>query len=171
MADQVGPANPGAAEDSGPDPKLFVVNRPARATDIVPIGPNLIALTVGFACLTAAPTVCLHTLEVLWEDAIGDDQVASFFVMASWEQTLAFASAGAPLFLVIGLILQAWQHRRQFGSRWPALLAFPIAWGLIMPETVLRGGTLLSGAVVASAVALVFALQWGSLVLLRETMD
>ncbi len=171
MADQVGPAEPGADESPGRDPKPFVVDRPARATDIVPIGPNVISLVVGFALWTAAPTVCLHTLEAVWEDAIGEDQLAGLVVMASWQEALAIASVGAPSFLVIGLVLQAWRFRRPFASRWPAILAFPIAWGLIVPEAVLRGGTLLSGAVVASAVALVFAVQWGSLVLLRETMD
>jgi len=171
MADQVGPTDPEAAADSGPDPKLFVANRTTRARDIVPIGPNLIALIVGFTCLMASPTVCLHTLESLWDYAIVEDPVGSFLVLASWDQFLVNSAAGALLFLVIGLILQAWQHRRPFASRWPAVLAFPIAWGLIVPETILRGGTLLSGAVVATAIALVFAVQWGSLVLLRETMD
>ena len=171
MADQVGPEDPEVVEALGQDPKLFVVDRTARARDIVPIGPNLIALIVGFTCLMAAPTVCLHTLESLWDYAIVEDPVGSFLVLASWDQFLVHSAAGALLFLVIGLILQAWQHRRPFASRWPAVLAFPIAWGLIAPETALRGGTLLSGAVVATTVALVFAVQWGSLVLLRETMD
>jgi hypothetical protein len=171
MADQVGPDDPEAVETPGQDPKLFVSDRPARAADIAPIGPNLIALIVGFTCLMAAPTVCLHALESLWDYAIVEDPVGSVLVLASWDQFLVHSVAGALLFLLIGLILQAWQHRRPFASRWPAVLAFPIAWGLIVPETVLRGGTLLSGAVVATAVALVFAVQWGSLVLLRETMD
>lgn len=171
MAEQVDPEDAEAPEGSGPDPSLLLVNRPARATDIVPIGPNLIALIVGFTCLMAAPTVCLHTLESLWDYAIVEDPAGSFLALASWDQFLVHSLAGALLFLVIGLILQAWQHRRPFASRWPALLAFPIAWALIVPETVWRGGTLLSGAVIATAVALVFAVQWGSLVLLRETMD
>src|SRR5262249_48038010 len=159
------------AEGWGGDQDPVLDDRPARAMDIVPIGPNFIAMIVGFAFLTAAPSVCLHTLEALWEDAIGEDRVASLFVMASWEETFAIAAVGASLFLVIGVILQASQHRRPFASRWPALLAFPIAWALIVPETVLRGGSAASGAVVASAVALVFAVQWGSVVILRETMD
>src|SRR5437660_1734202 len=79
--------------------------------------------------------------------------------------------AGALLFLVIGIILQAWQARRPFAARRPALLAFPIAWALIVPETLLRGGSLLAGAVVATAVALAFAVQWGALFLLREAMS
>jgi hypothetical protein len=174
MADQDGPKDPEAVEPPGQDPKLFVVDRTARATDIVPIGPNLIALIMGFTCLMAAPTVCLHTLEAVWDDAIVEivqEPVGNYLVLASWDQFLLYSAAGAILFLVIGLILQALQHRRPFASRWPTLLAFPIAWGLIVPETVLRGGTLLSGAIVATAVALAFAVQWGSLVILRETMD
>jgi hypothetical protein len=171
MADQVSPLEPEAAENSVRDQAPILDQRPARATDIVPIGPNLIAMIVGFAFLTATPTLCLHTLGSLWEDAIGEDRVASYFVMASWEESFAIACVGAPLFLVIGIILQAWQARRPFASRLPALLAFPTAWGLIVPETMLRGGSPASGAVVASAIALVFAVQWGSLVILRETMD
>ncbi len=171
MADQARPAEAARAEDSRRAQDPLAPARPARARDIVPPGPNILATFVGLACLAAAPTICLHTLESLWEDAIGEDRVASYFILAPWEETLFMAVAGALLFLVIGLILQAWQHRRPFESRWPAILAFPIAWALIVPETLLRGGPLVSGAVVASAVALAFAVQWGSLVLLRETMD
>jgi hypothetical protein len=171
MAEPVGRADPRKAEDPARDHDPFRGRRPATAAEIVPIGPNLIALIVGFGCLMAAPTVCLHLLEAVWEDAIGEDQVASLFILASWEETFAIAAVGAPLFLVIGIILQAWQARRPFASRWPAIVAFPIAWGLIVPETLIRGGSSLSGAVVASAVALVFSMQWGSVVVLRETMD
>jgi hypothetical protein len=171
MADRLGPAELEGAGDSRADQDGLLNHRSTRARDIVPIGPNLIATVVGFAFLTAAPTVCLHALEALWEDAIGEDQVARLFVLATWEQTFAIASVGALLFLVIGIILQAWQFHRPFASRWPALLAFPLAWGVIVPETVLRGGSSASGTVVASAIALVFAVQWGSLVILRETMD
>jgi hypothetical protein len=113
----------------------------------------------------------LRVLDALWEEAIGEDRVAGLFILANFEETLVIAVVGALLFLVIGAILQVWQYHRPFPSRWPVFLAFPIAWGLLVPEALLRGGSLLSGAVVGSAIALAFATQWASLVYLREALD
>ena len=144
---------------------------PVAAGDIFPLAPNLAAAIVGFVCLAAVPWVCLHVLAAIWEDAIGDDQVAGLFILADFEQTLVVAVVGALLFLVIGAILQFWQYHRPFPSRRPAFLAFPIAWGLLMPEALMRGGSLLSGAVVGTAIAVAFGIQWAAVVCLRETLD
>jgi hypothetical protein len=165
----MGPPSP---ERPGRDRRLPPATRPtAAAGDIVPIGPNLAAAIVGFVCLAAVPWICLHILVAIWEDAIGVDRVAGLFILADFEQTLIVAAVGALLFLVIGAILQVWQFRHPFPSRRPILLALPIAWGLLMPEALMRGGSLLSGAVVGAAVALAFGIQWAAVVYLREAMD
>jgi hypothetical protein len=170
MVDQVQPVNSTSQEtpDRGPAPAR---RSPVTAGDIVPLGPNLIAAFVGFVGLSAVPWVCLHVLVAIWEDAIGDDQVAGLFILADFERTLVIAVVGALLFLVIGAILQFWQYHHPFPSRRPAFLAFPIAWGLLMPEALMRGGSLLSGAVVGTAIALAFGVQWAAVVYLREAMD
>jgi hypothetical protein len=172
MADRVVPVNSTAAEEPGRSRDPVLPERTATAAgDVFPLVPNLIATIVGFVCLMAVPWICLHVLWALWEDAIGEDRIAGLFILADWEETLIIAVVGALLFLVIGAILQAWQYQRPFSSRWPALLAFPIAWGLLVPEALVRGGSLLSGAVVGSALALAFSIQWAALVYLREAMD
>jgi hypothetical protein len=147
------------------------MERPSGAGDVIPLVPNVLSTIVGFVCLMGAPWICLHVLATLWQDAIGDDRVASLFLLASLEETLVIAVVGALLFLVIGAILQVWQYRRPFPSRWPVLLAFPILWGLLVPEALLRGGSLLSGFVVGSAIATTFGIQWATLVYLREALD
>jgi hypothetical protein len=172
MVDQVDPTNSTAAENPGRDRVPVLAERRAVTVgDVFPLGPNFLATIVGFVCLVFAPWICLHVLAALWEDAIGEDRVAGLFVLANLEETLVIAIVGALLFLVIGAILQVWQYHRPFPSRWPAFLAFPITWGLLVPEALLRGGSLLSGAVVGSAIAVAFAIQWATLVCLREAMD
>ena len=48
--------------------------------------------------------------------------------------TLVVALGAALLFLVIGMVLQFWQHHKPFASWWPVVLAFPVTWGLLLPE-------------------------------------
>jgi hypothetical protein len=172
MAHPSGPADSKAADDLGIDRDPLSTHRPrTSASDVIPIGPNLFATLASFVALSVAPRICLHILDGLWEDAIGEDHVATLFVLANLEETLVIAAVGALFFLVIGIILQAWWHHRPFELRRPILLAFPIAWALIMPESLWRGGSLVSGALIGSAVALAFAVHWEMLVFLNESMD
>jgi hypothetical protein len=151
---------------------LTLIDRPpTTVAEIVPIGPNLLATLGSFIALLAAPWICLHTLEGLWEDAIGEDPVATLFVLANPAETLFIAAAGGVFFLVIGVILQVWWHHWPFPSRRAIVLAFVIAGCLIVPESLLRGGSLVSGLVVASAVALAFTVHWEILTRLSEAMD
>ena len=78
---------------------------------------------------------------------------------------------GSLLFLVIGTVLQAWQHHRPFPSRWPVILAFPIACVLLLPECPAARGLVFSGAVVGTVIALAFIVHWVAVRLLREAMD
>jgi hypothetical protein len=173
MADEVDPTNSTSAGQRPRDPEAILAERRAvSAGDVLPLGPNFVATMVGFLCLMAAPSVCLQVLAALWEEeAIGENHVAALFVVADVEETLVIAAVGAVSFLVVGAILQAWQYQRPFRSRWPVFLAFPIAWGLLVPEAWMRGGSLLSGALVGTAIALAFSIQWATLVYLREAMD
>jgi hypothetical protein len=172
MANPAGPADRLTAGSSGHRRAPGSADRPVLTTrDIVPIGPNLLATVAGFLALMAAPWICLQVHLLLLEDAIGEDRIASIFALASPEETCIIAGVGSLLFLVIGMIVQAWQYHRPFASRWPVLLAFPIALGLLMPEAMVRGGSMLSGAIVGVVVAVAFGVQWVSLVVLREEMD
>lgn len=172
MPQPPGPREPSAADPLASDRGTLPAVRPTvSAGDVVPIGPNLWATVATFAFLVAAPSICLRALEAIWEDAIGEDGVASLFVLANPEEILINAAAGALLLLLIGAILQVWQHQRPFPARWPLLLALPIAWGLIIPEALWRGGTVVSGSIVGAALALAFIIQWGIIVLLDELMD
>ena len=87
------------------------------------------------------------------------------------EESFVIAVVGSLVFLVIGVILQAWQSHRPFPSRWPLIFAWPIAWVLLVPDALLRGGSVLSGVIVGAVVALAFGVYWVTLVYLRETME
>lgn len=172
MSDQAGSVERMTTGDPGSRPLSRWVDEPIiRARDILPFLPNVLATFAGFLALMAAPWICLQIHEMILEDAIVEDRFAGLFVDATLEQTAIVAVVGASLFLVIGIILQAWQYHRPFPSRWPVVLAFPIAVGLIMSETLLRGGTALTGAVVGVAIAAAFGVYWVALVLLREELD
>jgi hypothetical protein len=172
MVDEVDPADSTPADEPGRDRDPVLVEHPADAAgEVFALGPNLLSAVVGFVCLMAAPWVCQHIVEDVWEEAIGNDPIAALFIMPSLEEALVIAAAGSLLFLVIGAVLQVWQDHRPFSSRWPVVLAFPIAWGLFVPEALLRGGSFLSGALIGTAIAVAFSIQWASLVWLREAMD
>ena len=172
MADEVDRGNSSAAGEPPRDPERILAPRGGVAvTDVLSLGPTLAATIVGFLCLLAGPWICLHVLATIWEDAIGEDRVAGLFILATFEETLVIAVVGALLFSVVDVILQAWQHQRLFPSHRPVVLAFPIALGLLVPEALMRGGSLLAGVVVGSTLALSFSAQWATLVCLRESMD
>jgi hypothetical protein len=172
MAHPSGPADPKAADHLGIEGDRLLPDPPrVSASEVIPIGPNFFATFASFIALLAAPWICLNTLTALWEDAIGEDPVATLFVLANPEETFIIAAFGSLFFLVIGIILQAWWHHRPFALRWPIVLAFPVACGLIVPESLLRGGSLISGTLVGLAVAVAFAVHWGMLVHLSEAID
>jgi hypothetical protein len=172
MADQ-DPLNRSAAQDFEFDDDHVFRNRlSVSASDIVPIGPNIFATMAGYIALLLVPWVSLQILAAVSADASGEDQVASLFIVGLFAMTTFVAAGfGALFFLVIGIILQAWQYRRPFPSGRPILLAFPIAWGLIVPEVLLRGGSLLPSIVVTSAIAVAFGIHWTVVVVLSDTLS
>jgi hypothetical protein len=172
MADQAGPADGMTAEDSGRRPVPKWADEPIiQAHHVIPIVPNLLATFAGFLAMLIAPWICVQIHLAILEDAIEEDHFAGLFVLATLEQASLIAALGSLLFLVIGIILQAWQYHRPFPSRWPVMLAFPISLGLLIPEALLRGGSVITGAVVGAVLAAAFGVYWVALVVLREEMD
>ena len=115
------------------------------AGEVVPLGPNLVAVCVCFAFLMAAPWICLEIQAKFFEDAIDEDPVVedpvvTMFHATSVEESLVIAVVGSLLLLVIGVILQAWQSHRPFPSRWPLIFACPIAWVLLVPDALFYAG-------------------------------
>ena len=133
----------------------------------VSMGPNLVATFVSFLCLIVAPTIGWRVVFAL----VYVGNVAPFLIPTGWIETATVAAGGSLLFLVIGLIVQVWQHHRPFANRWPIVLAFPTAWALFLPEALVGGGSMLFWIIVGTAVALVFSVHWLVLLAAREAMD
>lgn len=133
----------------------------------VPMVPNLVATFVSFLCVFAAPTIGWRVVFAL----VYVGNVSPFLLPTGWIETAFVAAGGSLLFLVIGLIVQLWQHHRPFGNRWPVVLAFPLAWALFLPEALVRGGSVLFWIIVGTAVALAFSVHWLVLLAAREAMD
>lgn len=143
----------------------------AQDRPFIPLLPNLIATAAGFLSLLAAPWICLKIHEWILEDEIVSDRVSIWLTVMSMEDSAVIAVIGSLLFLAIGAMLQAWDHWRPFSPRWPVWLSFPIAGTTIIPETLLRGGTVLSSSILAVAVAVSFVIHWLTVAGLREEMD
>ncbi len=172
MSDQAGSVDRMTAEDSGRRPVPKWADEPIiQAHHVIPIVPNLLATFAGFLVLLIAPWICLKIHEIILEDASLGDRGSNLFRSLELDASAIIAVVGSSLFLVIGIILQAWQHRRPFSSRWPVVLAFPIVMALIVPEALLRGFTFFTGVVGGAAIAVAFGVHWVALVLLREELD
>lgn len=172
MAQSPGPAGRQTGDRPGMGPvRIPADRRPVPISDIIPIGPNLLAALASFIALLCAPWVALNLLHAVRQQDVAMDRVASLFLLADLRDLLLNAAAGALAFLLIGVVLQVWQSHRPFPAWWPVLLAFAVAWGLLVPESLLQGGSVVSGAVVASALALAFAMHWVVLIVLCDAMD
>ncbi len=143
----------------------------APARPFIPLVPNLVGTGAGFLVLLVAPWICSKILERILGDDVVQDKVSIMLIVMSLEENAFIALVGSLLFLAVGMILQVWDHRHPFHLRWAIWLAYPIAIGLVVAETLLRGGTTLSGAILGVAIASAFAVQWITVVALREEMD
>ncbi|HZW31847.1 MAG TPA: hypothetical protein VFF52_14135, partial [Isosphaeraceae bacterium] len=130
--------------------------------------PNLVAAFLSFLCLFIAAKLGWRVAFALVD--VGN--LSTVLLPAGWIDTAFVAAAGSMLFLVIGLIIQLWQHHRKFDDRWPMVLAFPTAWALFLPEALVGGSSLVFWLLVeGTAVALVFCIHWRVLSAVREAMD
>jgi hypothetical protein len=172
MSDQAGSVDRMTAGDPGRGPVPKWVDEPiVRVRDVLPFVPNVLATFAGFLVLLIAPWICLKIHEIILEDASLGDRGSNLLESLELDASAIIAVVGSSLFLMIGIILQAWQHRRPFSSQWPVVLAFPIVMALIVPEALLRGFTFFTGVVVGAAIAVAFGVHWVALVILREELD
>lgn len=160
-----------ADADTEIPPEVWTALAAAQARPFVPILPNLIATAIGFLVLMTTPWACLKIQEWALEDEIVSDKVAIWLIGMTWEENAVVALIGALLFLAMGAILQAWEHHRPFQSRWPIWLSFPIVVGMIVAETLVRGGTVFSGGILGLAVTVAFVIHWLVVIGLREELD
>lgn len=156
---------------SDPVPLTRPRRRPAErlaVRDVVPITPNAIAVFFSFVVLLVGLRSCL---EILWRvraDIAELDRFTSVIVWGTWQDSLLIAAAGALGFLVIGVMLQVWRHRRPFGAGWPVLLGWLLFLLLILPESIADGASTLPGAVVATIFAFAFAIHWSIVAVMGE---
>jgi hypothetical protein len=141
----------------------------AAEAERISFGPNLIATLASFVFLFLAPLALFPIVPALVDDGAG--QVPPFLPPLVLAAALICSGGGALLFLAIGLILQLWQRHRPFANGWPVVLAIPIAWALILPETWARGGSVRFWLVFATMLAVAFSVHWLALVGAREAMD
>ena len=138
----------------------------------MPLGPNVFAVCVCFAFLMAAPWICLELQAKFWEDAIGADPVANMFLATSVEESFVIAVVGSLLFLVIGVILQAWQSSPPVPLPLALDLRLADRLGPARPRRPVRAGARCSPASSSARWSpLAFGIYWVTLVYLRETMD
>src|SRR5262249_34391304 len=143
MADPGVPSGREPAARPEPRRPIRAPSRPiGHVTESLSIVPNLIATLVSLVLLLVAPLVYWEVVFV-WVDAADVGQVGPIFLPAGLVDTVKLALAGSVLFLVLGVILQLGQLHRPFANGWPVVLAFPVAWILLLPEALLRGGSLL----------------------------
>ena len=153
--------------------ELLALSRPPVTTsgDVLPVAPNLIATIVSFGFMMVVPWLVIQLID--WIDAryaILDD-VDPGFIAFAMGVTLVVALGTALLFLVIGMVLQFWQHHKPFASWWPFVLALPLTWVLLLPEVWVRGDSVRYWMLVGTAVALTFCVHWLALVIAREAME
>jgi hypothetical protein len=170
MADVRIPTSQDPPAAPGPERPTIAPMRPIAAEgERISFGPNLVATLASFGFLLIAPLVSCPILYVLLDD--GDGQVPPFLPLMVMAAALVLAVGGSLLFLVIGLILQLWQRHRPFANWWPVVLAIPIAWAFLLPETLTRGGSVRFWLILGTAIAMAFWVHWLALVRARAAMD
>ena len=139
--------------------------------DVVPFAPNLIATIVSFGIMAVVPWVVPWVMDWIVGEDSALDEVGPGYLMIVSAVTMLVAFGIAMLFLVIGVILQFWQYHKPFESWWPVALAFPVVWGLLLPELLVRGGSVRYWTILGAAIALAFSVHWLALVVAREALE
>jgi hypothetical protein len=162
---------PASAPAPGEFPRLS--NPPiTSAGDVLPFAPNLIATIFSFGFMVVVPWLLLWLLDwIAMRYATQLDQIDPAFLSFLQGVTLLYALGSALLFLVIGMILQFWQHHKPFASWWPVALAFPVTWGLLLPEIWARGDSVRYWLFQGAVIALAFSVHWLALLIAREAME
>ena len=172
MLDHEIPTDRKPARVSEPEEFLGMLGGPITTPgDVVPIAPNVIATIISFGFMVIAPWLVLSVVDWIIGDSAALDEAGPGFLAIAVGITMFVALGVALLFLVIGMIIQFWQHHKPFASWWPVALAFPAAWGLLLPETLVRGGPVMYWIILGAAIALAFSVHWLALVVAREAME
>ena len=99
------------------------------------------------------------------------DAGGPFGMFAVFIVTGAVAVGVALLCLVIAVIVQFWRHHRPFAAWWPVVLSFPVTWGLLLPEMLVRNGPASYWLLLGAAIAAVFSVHWLALNYARMVLD
>jgi hypothetical protein len=67
--------------------------------------------------------------------------------------------------------VQIWQRHRPFASWWPVVLAIPIAWALLLPETLACRGSVRFWLILGTWIAMAFTVPWLALGGARQAME
>ena len=132
MLDREIPTVGKAASAVDPVERSALSRRPiATAGDVIPVAPNLIATIVSFGFMMVVPWL------VPWGDrwinpATPYSRTSVPGSSRRDGRRLVVALGAALLFLVIGMILQFWQHHRPFASWWPVVAGLPGCLGLAL---------------------------------------
>jgi hypothetical protein len=160
-------ASPNPSPRSGSQKRHLVTGGKA-----VWILPNAVAAMVSFLFLMIAqPTASVVLGAFVDVVQLTNDFSSLIFVPVSLLETIFYSVAAALLFMVIGVTLQIWEYHRPFDSRWPVALAFPVAWALLLPEVLVRGGSLLWWILVGIGIGLAFSVHWIAVLVAREAID
>ncbi len=153
--------------------RLLVLTRPPITSpgDVLPFAPNLLATVASFGVMVVIPWVGLWVIDWIMDRYDVLDWLDPAFLAFIQGISVLVAFEAAMLFLVIGLILQFWQHHKPFPSRWPYALAFPVAWGLLLPEALVRGDSVRHLLSMGATIALAFCVHWLLLITAREAME
>jgi hypothetical protein len=141
------------------------------AGDVIPVVPNLVATMSSFLFMLVLPWACYWvTGLVLGEEGLAGD-LAAMFMTATLVEDAEIALGTAFLFLVIGLILEFWQHQKPFGDWWPVAMAFPVFWVLLLPEVLVRQSSLFTWILLGTTIPLAFSVHWLAFVTAREAVE
>ncbi len=172
MLDHEIPARPTPMSASRPGQSRAILRYPiVTAGDVVPFFPNVLATIAGFVFLMIAPGLLLWLAERVTDDILPIIEIGPFWNTGTLILTTIVSLGAASLFLVIGVILQFWHHHRPFALWLPVALAFPVAWGLVLPEYWVRGGPMFYWIFLGFLIAFAFSVQWMVLVGARDSLD
>jgi hypothetical protein len=161
---------PASAPAPGEFPRLS--NPPiSTAGDVLPFVPNLIATIFSFGYMVVVPWILLQVTEWIMNRYDVLDKLDPGFLAFVQGVSIDVALGSALLFLVIGMIFQFWQHHKPFASWWPVALACPLTWGLLLPEALIRGGSLQFWMLLGVVIALAFTVHWLAFWIAREAME
>jgi len=172
MFDRKSTTSPKSASASGAGEFPALLGHPITTPgDVLPIAPNLLATIASFGFMVVVPWLVLWVVDWIMNRYDVLDDVDPAFLAFATGVSIIVALGTALLFLVIGMIIQFWHHHKPFTSWWPIALAFPVTWGLLLPEALIRGDSVRYWMLVGAAIAVAFSVHWLALLIAREATE